>query len=103
MPRYDERLELAPRDVVARSIQAEMLGRGDSHALLDISHKPPAEVLAHFPNIAAHCGRLGLDITKVRFPSAGTGGLVRGASGWSFCWLRYLPLEGFQALAPAPA
>ncbi|KAI3436422.1 hypothetical protein D9Q98_005839 [Chlorella vulgaris] len=68
MPRYDERLELAPRDVVARSIQAEMLGRGDSHALLDISHKPPAEVLAHFPNIAAHCARLGLDITKDPIP-----------------------------------
>lgn len=44
MPRYDERLELAPRDVVARAIQAEMRGRGDSHVLLDISHKPSAEV-----------------------------------------------------------
>lgn len=44
MPRYDERLELAPRDIVARSIQAEMRGRGESHVLLDISHKAAAEV-----------------------------------------------------------
>ncbi|KAL4457388.1 hypothetical protein ABPG75_012253 [Micractinium tetrahymenae] len=68
MPRYDERLELAPRDIVARSIQAEMRGRGDSHVLLDISHKPAAEVLAHFPNVAAHCASLGVDITQDPIP-----------------------------------
>ncbi|KAL4441044.1 hypothetical protein ABPG77_010475 [Micractinium sp. CCAP 211/92] len=68
MPRYDERLELAPRDVVARAIQAEMRGRGDSHVLLDISHKPSAEVLAHFPNVAAHCASLGVDITRDPIP-----------------------------------
>ncbi|PSC69033.1 L-aspartate oxidase [Micractinium conductrix] len=68
MPRYDERLELAPRDIVARAIQAEMVGRGDSHVLLDISHKSSAEVLAHFPNVAAHCASLGVDITQEPIP-----------------------------------
>ena len=42
-----------------------MVGRGDSHVLLDISHKSSAEVLAHFPNVAAHCASLGVDITQV--------------------------------------
>lgn len=54
MPRYDERLELAPRDVVARSIQSEMRGRGDSHVLLDISHKPSSEVR---PPVTCNCKR----------------------------------------------
>ena len=39
--RYDKRLELAPRDVVARAIQDQMLARGESHVLLDISQKVP--------------------------------------------------------------
>lgn len=68
MPRYDERLELAPRDIVARSIQAEMMGRGESHVLLDISHKPRHAVLDHFPNVAAHCASLGVDITQDPIP-----------------------------------
>lgn len=42
--RYDERLELAPRDVVARAIQDQMLGRNESHVLLDISHKSADKV-----------------------------------------------------------
>lgn len=40
-------------------------GRGESHVLLDISHKPRAAVLDHFPNVAAHCASLGVDITQV--------------------------------------
>ncbi len=45
MERYDkERMELAPRDIVARAIQAEMLGRDEPHVWLDISHKPKHEV-----------------------------------------------------------
>ena len=40
-------------------------GRGESHVLLDISHKPRAAVLDHFPNVAAHGASLGLDITQV--------------------------------------
>ena len=46
-------------------LQSEMVGRGERHVLLDISHKPRGEVLEHFPNVAAHCRSLGLDITQV--------------------------------------
>jgi len=68
MPRYDRRGELAPRDVVARCIDAECKRTGEPCVWLDISHKSPAEVLSHFPNIAAHCSRLGIDITRHRIP-----------------------------------
>ncbi|CAD7699405.1 unnamed protein product [Ostreobium quekettii] len=64
----DRRGELAPRDIVARAIQEEMLAGGDSHVLLDISHKPAEKVLAMFPNIAARCQDFGIDITKEPIP-----------------------------------
>ncbi len=66
--RYDERLELAPRDIVARAIHDQLQTHGDKHVLLDISHRPSAEVLAHFPNIAAECGKVGIDVTKDPIP-----------------------------------
>ena len=44
MPQYDARLELAPRDVVARSIQDQMMKRGESHVLLDVSHESASKV-----------------------------------------------------------
>lgn len=44
MPQYDSRLELAPRDVVARSIQDQMMKRGESHVLLDVSHESASKV-----------------------------------------------------------
>lgn len=86
MSKYDERLELAPRDVVARAIQDQMLTRGDSHVLLDISHMPAAETLAHFPNIAAHCAQAGVDITRHPIPVVPAqhymcGGVQTGLSG----------------------
>lgn len=51
--RYDEQLELAPRDVVARAIQDQMLGRDESHVLLDISHQPADKV--HSLPFPPHC------------------------------------------------
>ena len=48
MPQYDARLELAPRDVVARSIQDQMLKRGESHVLLDVSHESASKVKTSF-------------------------------------------------------
>ena len=44
MPQYDARLELAPRDVVARSIQDQMLKRGESHVLRDVSNESADKV-----------------------------------------------------------
>lgn len=68
MPLYDDRAELAPRDVVARSIDDQLKKRGEKYVLLDISHKPREKILAHFPNIAAECLRHGLDITQQPIP-----------------------------------
>lgn len=68
MPKYDSRLELAPRDVVARAIQDQMLADGAPHVLLDISHKPGDWILSHFPNIAARCAQQGVDMTKDPIP-----------------------------------
>ncbi|MED6191780.1 L-aspartate oxidase 2-b, chloroplastic, variant 2 [Stylosanthes scabra] len=68
MPLYDERAELAPRDVVARSIDDQLKKRNEKYVLLDISHKPKAEILSHFPNIASMCLQYGLDITRHPIP-----------------------------------
>lgn len=68
MPLYDERAELAPRDVVARSIDDQLKKRNEKYVLLDISHKPREKILSHFPNIAAECLKYGLDITRQPIP-----------------------------------
>ncbi|CAK9154299.1 unnamed protein product [Ilex paraguariensis] len=68
MPLYDERAELAPRDVVARSIDDQLKKRNEKYVLLDISHKPREKILSHFPNIAAECLQYGLDITCQPIP-----------------------------------
>jgi L-aspartate oxidase len=68
MPDYDERAELAPRDVVARAIDDQMKRRGDRHVWLDISHLPTDEVRRHFPNIAETLLRFGIDMTKGPIP-----------------------------------
>jgi L-aspartate oxidase len=68
MPNHDPRLELAPRDVVARAIDFEMKKHGLDCVLLDISHQPPAFVKEHFPNIYARCLDLGIDITRQPIP-----------------------------------
>ncbi|KAG2710375.1 hypothetical protein I3760_04G024300 [Carya illinoinensis] len=68
MPLYDERAELAPRDVVARSIDDQLKKRNEKYVLLDISHKPREKILSHFPNIAAECLQHGLDITRQPIP-----------------------------------
>lgn len=68
MSKYDPRLELAPRDVVARAIQDQMTTNGDPYVWLDISHKPRSFVLSHFPNIALSCVQHGIDITSGPIP-----------------------------------
>ncbi len=68
MPLYDARLELAPRDIVARAIDDQMKKRGEDHVWLDISHKPAAEILKHFPNIHETLVGFGIDITRDKIP-----------------------------------
>lgn len=68
MPLHDERAELAPRDVVARAIDAEMKKRGLDYVDLDISHQSPEFLKEHFPTIHARCLELGIDITKQPIP-----------------------------------
>lgn len=61
MAQYDARLELAPRDVVARAIDAEMKRLGIPHVLLDMTHKPAGFVEEHFPTIVKRLRELGID------------------------------------------
>ncbi len=68
MPDYDERAELAPRDVVALAIDAEMKKRGLDCVFLDISHQPAEFIVSHFPNIYQRCINLGIDITREPIP-----------------------------------
>ncbi|KUE78344.1 L-aspartate oxidase [Aeromonas schubertii] len=68
MPDFDERAELAPRDIVARAIDHEMKRLGVDCMYLDISHKPSDFIIKHFPTIYERCMAVGIDITKEPMP-----------------------------------
>lgn len=68
MLRFDERAELAPRDIVARTIDHEIKRLGIRHVWLDITHQPPAFVKEHFPTLYARLLELGIDITTEMIP-----------------------------------
>ncbi len=70
MPDYAPDAELAPRDVVARSILFEMRKTGSDRVFLDVTHRPPQLVTTRFPQIYRFCLDHGLDITKGLIPVA---------------------------------
>jgi L-aspartate oxidase len=63
MGRYHESGDLAPRDVVSRSILAEMARTGSRNVFLDLTHLPPAHVRERFPRIYQTCLKYGIDIS----------------------------------------
>lgn len=68
MLNYDKRAELAPRDIVARAIDAEIKKRGDECMYLDLTHLNARKVKSHFPNIYKRCLEDGINITKDMIP-----------------------------------
>ena len=70
MPRYHELAELAPRDIVARSILSEMLSEETDCEYLDLRHLPAEHMYERFPTISAICCSYGLDLAKDLLPVA---------------------------------
>jgi len=70
MERYDERRDLAPRDIVARAIDNEMKRAGTEHVYLDCRHMDKEKFIHHFPNIYERCKKIGIDVMHQMIPVA---------------------------------
>jgi len=68
MSRYDERMELAPRDVVTRAIVDELHQTGEDHVFLDAASYMDQDLLKRFPTIYAKCKEVGVDMTTEPIP-----------------------------------
>ena len=86
MLEIDKRAELAPRDIVARAIAAQINNNGLGYVHLDVSHLPAVFLREHFPQIYQTLLELGIDMTREPIPVAPTahyscGGVVTDANG----------------------
>ncbi|MEO5650617.1 MAG: L-aspartate oxidase [Ginsengibacter sp.] len=70
MAKYDERKDLAPRDIVARAIDNEMKINGTENVYLDCTQMNVEKFLHHFPNIHEKCESIGIDVFKQYIPVA---------------------------------
>ena len=70
MHKYHPMGSLAPRDIVARSMDNEMKIRGVDCLYLDVTHRDANDIISHFPNIYRKCLSIGIDITKDMIPVA---------------------------------
>jgi L-aspartate oxidase len=70
MERYDDRKDLAPRDIVARAIDSEMKITGTEHVYLDCRHMDKEKFIHHFPNIYQKCLSIGIDVMQHLIPVA---------------------------------
>lgn len=68
MPRYDERADLAPRDIVTRAIMDEMLHSGTDCVYLDVAHTVDCNIRERFPTISENCKKIGIDICTQPVP-----------------------------------
>jgi L-aspartate oxidase len=88
MHKYDARLSLAPRDIVARAVDNELKLSGEDYLFLDCRHLKKNELINHFPTIYAKCLSVGIDISKDMIPVVPTahytcGGIKVDKSGCS--------------------
>ena len=84
----DKRAELAPRDIVSRAINSELIFTGDPHVYLDCTHLDMPEFIKHFPNIHEKCKSLGIDPESQWIPVIPAahylmGGIEVDANGYS--------------------
>jgi L-aspartate oxidase len=70
MEKYDERKDLAPRDIVARAIDNEMKINGTENVYLDCTQMDQEKFIHHFPNIYEKCKSIGIDVAKQYIPVA---------------------------------
>ena len=97
MEKYDQRKDLAPRDIVARAIDNEMKISGTEHVFLDCTKMDHENFIHHFPNIYEKCKSIGIDVFEQYIPVApaahySCGGIK--ADEWGRCSIKNLYVCG---------